>query len=964
MTSWKCIVCIATLALLAVVCHAAIGANSDDGVATSHAFSSGASGDETASIPDFDSDGTIGFGDFLILASAFGSSEGDEKYDATYDLNEDGKIGFSDFVIFAQNFGKEAPSPVVAIPDANLRAAIEMALGKDSGAPITQAEMATLDRLDANDADISDLTGLQFAVNLTYLSLNDNDIKDISALASLTGLERLWLSNNGIEDISALAKLDNLTELWLWNNRVEHISALSGLTGLTRLSLGRNNIEDIRALSGLINLRLLILKSNRVSNLAPLAANKGLDRGDTVDVTDNPLDAASEIRHIPALQARGVSVSFNPSPAAVIPDANLRAAIAAALGKAKDATITLAEMKTLYHLLARDAGIRDLAGLESAANMTSLDLSSNNITDFSPLAGLTNLRSLNLFRTNISDISALAGLTSLTRLYLWYNNITDLAALAGLTSLRQLALNDNSISNLSALSGLTNLTWLDLSGTNASDLPALAGLTNLTWLNLSVTNISNLSALSGLTDLTWLDLYQTNVSDLSPLAGLTNLTWLDLSATNVTNLSALSALTDLTWLDLSITNVSNLSALSALTDLTELDLFLTNITDLSALSALTDLKRLYLSGANISDISALSGLTSLKELTLWENPLSFASINETIPALRRRGVTVLFDPTPLREREFNIELVFLTNQFDEARKNVLRFAARRWMSVITQDLPDYIFAQGSSGRCGDHSYAISSGERIDDVRIYVTSIPREEYFGAWGGPRLLREESHLPVVGCMGFGSRFAISLISGLHEIGHVVGFGAQVWARTGFRQNLSRDDPNADTHFNGRLAIAAFDDAGGRDYRGAKVPVAKMDGSHWRGSVFGSFGPESRLELMTPGGGRALSAITVQSMADLGYSVDISQAYPFSLPLETSGAKIAVATPAVPGVDVSALRPEVLTQSGDGLTPDLADNRQIWDRALPSIPAPELTCGAGLMNDPVYVVDQQGRIVRPIYR
>ena len=656
-----------------------------------------------------------------------------------------------------------------------------------------------------------------------------------------------------------------------------------------------------------------------------------------------------------------------------IRDANLRAAIEAALGKTSGAPITVAEMKTLDHLLVREADIRDLAGLESATNLTSLDLSNNNITDLSALAGLTNLSSLNLFRTNTSDLSALAGLTNLTRLFLWNNDISDLSALAGLTNLRQLALNDNNITDLSALSGLTNLTWLDLSGTNVSDLPALSGLTNLTWLFLSVTNVSDLSALSGLTNLTELDLYQTNVSDLSALSGLTNLTWLDLSITNISDLSALSGLTNLTWLDLSITNISDLSALSGLTNLTELDLFLTNISDLSALSGLTDLKRLFLSGTNISDLSALSGLTNLTELTLWENPLSFSSINDHIPALQGRGVTVLFDPTPLREREFNIELVFLTNQFNEARKNLLQFAARRWMSVITEDLPDYTFAQGLSGQCGDHSYAIPSGERIDDLRIYVTSIPPEEYFGAWGRPHLLREESHLPVVGCMAFGLRFAISLISGLHEIGHVVGFGGPVWAQTGFRQNLSWDDPNADTHFNGPLAIAAFDDAGGRNYTGAKVPVAKMDGSHWRGSVFGSFGPESRRELMTPGGGRALSAITVQSMADLGYSVDVSQAYPYTLPDPGASAKIAASKPSIPSVDVTQV--DAYSPPDDDLRGrlegagwiggrgfDLRGNR-LMGRLVPALGAvPALSCGAGLRREPIYVVDPQGRIIRTI--
>lgn len=48
------IMCIAALTLLSFVCHAAIGAGSDDVRATSHAISVAASGDDTASIPDFD----------------------------------------------------------------------------------------------------------------------------------------------------------------------------------------------------------------------------------------------------------------------------------------------------------------------------------------------------------------------------------------------------------------------------------------------------------------------------------------------------------------------------------------------------------------------------------------------------------------------------------------------------------------------------------------------------------------------------------------------------------------------------------------------------------------------------------------------------------------------------------------------------------------------------------------------
>ena len=64
-----------------------------------------------------------------------------------------------------------ATAQVVSIPDPNLRAAIEEALGKASGATITTADMAKLTKLEAANSNISDLTGLEFATNLKSLWL-------------------------------------------------------------------------------------------------------------------------------------------------------------------------------------------------------------------------------------------------------------------------------------------------------------------------------------------------------------------------------------------------------------------------------------------------------------------------------------------------------------------------------------------------------------------------------------------------------------------------------------------------------------------------------------------------------------------------------------------------------------------------------------------------------------------------
>ena len=128
------------------------------------------------------------------------------------------------------------PLPV-SIPDANLRAVIEDRLGKASGAPITRGEILSVTRLWASNANIRDLTGLEFAAHLGSVYLAGNSISDFSPLSGLTNLRSLTLSNNSISDVSSISELTSLRSLALSNNFISNVSALSGLTNLVSLDL-------------------------------------------------------------------------------------------------------------------------------------------------------------------------------------------------------------------------------------------------------------------------------------------------------------------------------------------------------------------------------------------------------------------------------------------------------------------------------------------------------------------------------------------------------------------------------------------------------------------------------------------------------------------------------------------------------------------------------------------------------
>ena len=407
----------------------------------------------------------------------------------------------------------------IHIPDTYLAGAIRHYLELDAGAPITAAAMRKLTELGSGFDEIVDLTGLQHATNLEYLNLYKEKVSDVSPLANLPKLEHLRLELTNVSDISPLANLPNLEKLDLSETQVSDISPLANLPNLTHLYLSGTQVWDVAPLANLPKLKTL-----------------GLHRC--------PLNAAAYATHIPALQAKGVSVSFDKDAAPVaeppvvappvveptgengaiyIPDLSLAAAIREALELGKGAPITAAAMRELTNLDQKNTSwqIADLTGLQHATQLETLKVTSGGgVSDISPLANLTNLEELWLTNTHVSDISALAKLTNLEVLYLADTYVSDISVLANLTNLRDLGFGGTYVRDISALANLTNLEELWLTNTHVSDISALAKLTNLKRLRLTDTYVSDISALANLTNLEVLYLTDTYVSDISVLANL------------------------------------------------------------------------------------------------------------------------------------------------------------------------------------------------------------------------------------------------------------------------------------------------------------------------------------------------------------------------------------------------------------------------------------------------------------
>ncbi len=590
------------------------------------------------------------------------------------------------------------PGASVYIPDPNLRVAIEEALGKASGDTITAEDMTKLTRLDVRNSaeprkeNISNLTGLEFAINLSFLHIGGNSVSDLSPLAGLIKLDFLDVAGNLISDISPLKGLTRLKGLILTGNLISDISPLIGLTNLEALRANGNSVSDFSPLTALTTLKKVWISGESLSDLSLLA---GLINLEGVNAWDTSIEDISPLAGLTKLRW----LDFGRAPISDL--------------------APLANITNLRKLTFYDCNIKDLSTLEGLTELIHIKMPHNLISDISPLAELTHLTYLELGHNAISDVSSLAELTNLETLWIGDNEISDISALAGLTNLEKLKLTNNPItdfspleeffentkilfdvtipdpnlraaivealgkkdadsvpitleematlttlrasskeikdltglefaknltniyipynplSDISPLASLTKLRQIQLSDTEVADLSPLASLRDLEELNVSETRVSSLAPLAGLKNLKKLGTTHSDISDLSPLAGLTNLTRLRLYDCKATDLSPLKNLTKLIWLGLTHTDdISDLSPLSGLTDLEHLALSDTEISDISPLAGLVNLEALILNENRIVDVSPLASLRNLKNLQLHENNISdfspLAGIRETI----------------------------------------------------------------------------------------------------------------------------------------------------------------------------------------------------------------------------------------------------------------------------------------------------------------------------------------------
>ena len=169
-------------------------------------------------------------------------------------------------LVSVAGYAQEAPE--TWMPDPALREAVREALELPAGVPLTKDHIRDLDIFIAEGRGISDLTGLEFAINLREVNLGDNSITDLRPLANLIHLEELDLPENRISDISPLAGLPNLLQLRISLNPISDLSPLAELPKFRKLIARGIWTTDFSSLEGLG----LDIFADEICEIAPFLA--------------------------------------------------------------------------------------------------------------------------------------------------------------------------------------------------------------------------------------------------------------------------------------------------------------------------------------------------------------------------------------------------------------------------------------------------------------------------------------------------------------------------------------------------------------------------------------------------------------------------------------------------------------------------------------------------------------------
>jgi len=279
-------------------------------------------GTAAQSTADFDSDGAIGFNDFLLFAVAFGGS------DRLFDLDGSGRVDFPDFLLFSEAFRTANPAPEPS-PDEPIIPVVEVdgpvLIGSsqefsDFLATVTRDSFVVTGALRIKGTELADLTDLAglHAVG-GDLTVEGNDF--LKSLSGLEGVKHIGddlqiVRNTSLVDLTGLESLREVSGDVVITGNVSllDVRQLSGLGAVGGLISIRDNplLASLIGFSGVATVggSVLIERNGSITTLAGF--EKLLSVGQILSIRDNAsLETLLGINQLSS--AQGIVITGNAS---------------------------------------------------------------------------------------------------------------------------------------------------------------------------------------------------------------------------------------------------------------------------------------------------------------------------------------------------------------------------------------------------------------------------------------------------------------------------------------------------------------------------------------------------------------------------------------------------------------------------------------------------------------------------
>ena len=298
----------------------------------------------------------------------------------------------------------------VNFPDDIFRAYVSENCDSNGDEVLSESEIDAVDDISVSRKNISNLKGIEYFTNLTYLDCSSNQLTSLD-VSSNTALEKLWCSTNKLTEIK-LNKKPALWEMWCNDNQLTNLD-ISGCSALEKLYCSDNQLE--------------VLNVSQNSALEELSCF--YNQLTKLDVRSN-----SELSYLTCVgnQLTELDVSQNTKLTALLCSANPL--------KSLDVSHNLG----LYDLFCVDNQLTSL-DVRNNTFLTALNFTTNQITDID-VSQNTSLKSLCCGSNQLKKLDV-SNNTDLVRLECYSNQLTSLNVKSN-TALEALECYENQLTSL------------------------------------------------------------------------------------------------------------------------------------------------------------------------------------------------------------------------------------------------------------------------------------------------------------------------------------------------------------------------------------------------------------------------------------------------------------------------------------------------------------------------------------